>query len=274
MASVGRFGPYVKHGSEFRSLEADDDVYAIGLERALALLAAPKQSRRRQSAARTVLRELGRARGQRRGGEAARGSLRAVRDRRRRRTRRCRRAPTRRRSACARRSNCWRARAAAGAEEEAGPARAAGGGSARRSAAAERRRTQPARRQAGRSAKQRPRHIGMHRCRRRSAAAAHDSRARRRPRGCEAAWQAASRGVPVTLHEMRPVRATEVHQTDRLAELVCSNSLRSDKLDNAVGLLKEEMRRLGFARHADRRRGARAGRARRWRSIASGSPSG
>ena len=44
---------------------------------------------------------------------------------------------------------------------------------------------------------------------------------------------------------MRPVRATAVHKTDRLAELVCSNSLRGDKLDNAVGLLKEEMRRLG-----------------------------
>jgi methylenetetrahydrofolate--tRNA-(uracil-5-)-methyltransferase len=63
--------------------------------------------------------------------------------------------------------------------------------------------------------------------------------------GCEAAWQAAGEGVPVTLHEMRPVRATAVHKTDRLAELVCSNSLRGDKLDNAVGLLKEEMRRLG-----------------------------
>jgi methylenetetrahydrofolate--tRNA-(uracil-5-)-methyltransferase len=63
--------------------------------------------------------------------------------------------------------------------------------------------------------------------------------------GCEAAWQAASLGVPVTLHEMRPVRPTAVHKTDRLAELVCSNSLRGDKLDNAVGLLKEEMRRLG-----------------------------
>src|SRR5512133_2602865 len=63
--------------------------------------------------------------------------------------------------------------------------------------------------------------------------------------GSEAAWQAASRGVPAVIHEMRPVRATEVHHTDRLAELVCSNSLRSDKLDNAVGLLKEEMRRLG-----------------------------
>src|SRR5580692_6133882 len=63
--------------------------------------------------------------------------------------------------------------------------------------------------------------------------------------GSEAAWQAASRGVPVTLHEMRPVCQTRVHKTDRLAELVCSNSFRGDKLDNAVGLLKEEMRRLG-----------------------------
>ncbi len=62
--------------------------------------------------------------------------------------------------------------------------------------------------------------------------------------GCEAAWQAAARGVPVTIHEMRPLRPTEVHKTDRLAELVCSNSFRGDKLDNAVGLLKEEMRRL------------------------------
>ncbi|MEO5896461.1 MAG: methylenetetrahydrofolate--tRNA-(uracil(54)-C(5))-methyltransferase (FADH(2)-oxidizing) TrmFO [Vicinamibacterales bacterium] len=63
--------------------------------------------------------------------------------------------------------------------------------------------------------------------------------------GSEAAWQAASLGVPVTLFEMRPVRPTDVHKTDRLAELVCSNSFRGDKLDNAVGLLKEEMRRLG-----------------------------
>src|SRR5437868_7618466 len=63
--------------------------------------------------------------------------------------------------------------------------------------------------------------------------------------GSEAAWQAATLGVRVVLHEMRPIRPTEVHKTDRLAELVCSNSLRGDKLDNAVGLLKEEMRRLG-----------------------------
>jgi methylenetetrahydrofolate--tRNA-(uracil-5-)-methyltransferase len=63
--------------------------------------------------------------------------------------------------------------------------------------------------------------------------------------GVEAAWQAAALGVPATIHEMRPVRPTAVHKTDRLAELVCSNSFRGDKLDNAVGLLKEEMRRLG-----------------------------
>ena len=63
--------------------------------------------------------------------------------------------------------------------------------------------------------------------------------------GSEAAWQAASLGVPVVIHEMRPVRNTDVHKTDQLAELVCSNSFRGDKLDNAVGLLKEEMRRLG-----------------------------
>jgi methylenetetrahydrofolate--tRNA-(uracil-5-)-methyltransferase len=74
--------------------------------------------------------------------------------------------------------------------------------------------------------------------------------------GSEAAWQAANAGVPVVLHEMRPVRPTAVHKTDHLAELVCSNSLRGDKLDNAVGLLKEEMRRLGslVMQAADRHR--------------------
>jgi methylenetetrahydrofolate--tRNA-(uracil-5-)-methyltransferase len=63
--------------------------------------------------------------------------------------------------------------------------------------------------------------------------------------GCEAAWQAARVGVRVVIHEMRPERPTAVHRTGDLAELVCSNSFRGDKLDNAVGLLKEEMRRLG-----------------------------
>ncbi|GIQ68655.1 methylenetetrahydrofolate--tRNA-(uracil-5-)-methyltransferase TrmFO [Xylanibacillus composti] len=62
--------------------------------------------------------------------------------------------------------------------------------------------------------------------------------------GSEAAWQIASAGVPVTLYEMRPVRKTPAHHTERFAELVCSNSLRANGLTNAVGVLKEEMRRL------------------------------
>jgi len=63
--------------------------------------------------------------------------------------------------------------------------------------------------------------------------------------GSEAAWQVAKAGVPVVLHEMRPVRGTDAHQTDRLAELVCSNSFRADDwAGNAVGLLHAEMRRL------------------------------
>ncbi|MEZ5970139.1 MAG: methylenetetrahydrofolate--tRNA-(uracil(54)-C(5))-methyltransferase (FADH(2)-oxidizing) TrmFO [Hyphomonas sp.] len=62
--------------------------------------------------------------------------------------------------------------------------------------------------------------------------------------GSEAAWQAANAGVPVILHEMRGVKGTEAHQTDKLAELVCSNSFRSDDhTTNAVGVLHEEMRR-------------------------------
>jgi len=64
--------------------------------------------------------------------------------------------------------------------------------------------------------------------------------------GSEAAWQVASAGIPVVLHEMRPHRMTEAHRTDGLAELVCSNSFRSDDAaNNAVGLLHAEMRRLG-----------------------------
>ncbi|HEY3950609.1 methylenetetrahydrofolate--tRNA-(uracil(54)-C(5))-methyltransferase (FADH(2)-oxidizing) TrmFO [Phenylobacterium sp.] len=63
--------------------------------------------------------------------------------------------------------------------------------------------------------------------------------------GSEAAWQIAQAGAPVVLHEMRPVRGTDAHQTDRLAELVCSNSFRADDwTGNAVGLLHAEMRRL------------------------------
>ncbi len=64
--------------------------------------------------------------------------------------------------------------------------------------------------------------------------------------GSEASWQLATRGIPVVLHEMRPVRGTEAHLTDGLAELVCSNSFRSDDPQgNAVGVLHAEMRRAG-----------------------------
>ena len=63
--------------------------------------------------------------------------------------------------------------------------------------------------------------------------------------GTEAAWQLAQRGIEVTLIEMKPLKKSPAHHADTFAELVCSNSLRGDKIENAVGLLKEEMRRLG-----------------------------
>jgi len=63
--------------------------------------------------------------------------------------------------------------------------------------------------------------------------------------GSEAAWQMAKRGIKVKLYEMRPNKMTPAHTTDKFAELVCSNSLRSDRIENAVGLLKKEMRKLG-----------------------------
>ncbi len=63
--------------------------------------------------------------------------------------------------------------------------------------------------------------------------------------GTEAAWQLAQRGIPVELYEMKPYVKSPAHHTDTFAELVCSNSLRGDKIENAVGLLKEELRRLG-----------------------------
>ena len=63
--------------------------------------------------------------------------------------------------------------------------------------------------------------------------------------GCEAAWQLAQRGIPVNLYEMKPGKKSPAHHLDTMAELVCSNSLRSDRLTNAVGLLKAEMRLLG-----------------------------
>src|SRR5438094_8098607 len=63
--------------------------------------------------------------------------------------------------------------------------------------------------------------------------------------GSEAAWQIARLGARVRLYEMRPVRKTPAHRTDRLAEIVCSNSLKSDQPYNASSLLKAELRRLG-----------------------------
>lgn len=63
--------------------------------------------------------------------------------------------------------------------------------------------------------------------------------------GCEAAWQIAAQGVPVVLYEMKPQKYTPAHHNPDFAELICSNSLRADRLENAVGLLKEEMRHLG-----------------------------
>ena len=63
--------------------------------------------------------------------------------------------------------------------------------------------------------------------------------------GSEAAWQLAKRGIEVDLYEMRPKKLTPAHETGGFAELVCTNSMRSNQLSNAVGLLKEEMRRMG-----------------------------
>ena len=79
--------------------------------------------------------------------------------------------------------------------------------------------------------------------------------------GCEAAWQLAKRGIPVRLHEMKPEKMTPAHHSPLFGELVCSNSLRSDQLENAVGLLKEELRRLDslILRCADEHRVAAGG---------------
>ena len=63
--------------------------------------------------------------------------------------------------------------------------------------------------------------------------------------GCEAAWQIAQAGLPVTLYEMKPAKHTPAHHADTFAELVCSNSLKASRLDSAPGMLKAEMERLG-----------------------------
>ena len=63
--------------------------------------------------------------------------------------------------------------------------------------------------------------------------------------GCEAAWQLARRGIPVTLFEMKPQKFSPAHHSQGFAELICSNSLKAARVDSAAGLLKEEMRRFG-----------------------------
>ena len=243
VAGLGRFGPYVKHGDDYRSLEATDDLFTVDLERALALLAAPKRSARQ--AAKRVIRKI-EVPGRRRGAAGARRPVRPVRDR-----RRAQRVDPEGHGsgdALAR----GRARAARSAARRAAVA-------ATRPARPRRRPRAPAQpaatwrtpfRVAGDRAQQSQGEAGQKQSRgSRDGPQARELMAVRIVggglAGSEAAWQAASRGVPVTLYEMRPVRPTAVHKTDRLAELVCSNSFRGDKLDNAVGLLKEEMRRLG-----------------------------
>ena len=224
--NFGRFGPYVKHGDEFRSLESDEDVFSISFDAALALLRAPKQSRRRQAAQKKVLRELTKD------GTALRvlaGRYGPVRHRwHDQRVDSARNQPgigyvSSRRLSCSRRGRT--------------PLRRQRRGTSRR-------RTATGPRGDSREARQSGRHSGD---RGLIVAAGHGMIhiVGGGLAGSEAAWQAASLGVRVVLHEMRPVRPTAVHKTDRLAELVCSNSFRGDKLDNAVGLLKEEMRRLG-----------------------------
>ena len=89
--------------------------------------------------------------------------------------------------------------------------------------------------------------------------------------GSEAAWQLARRGVSVTLREMKPAKMTPAHHTEWFGELVCSNSLRSDQLENAVGLLKEELRRMdSLILTAPTPTGWRRGAP--WRWTATGSP--
>ena len=248
VAGLGRFGPYIKHGDDYRSLEADDDLFTVDLAGARAARGAEEQGRR-QAAAKRVIRQIEATDGGaplqvlegRYGPYVTDGDDERL-------------DSARRRSgdAVAR----GRARAARGAAQAAPTS-----GRRRRAAPA---RTRRRRRAAAHAAIGGPASATRSRAKRKAAAAKPPTasplgQARELMRvtivggglaGCEAAWQAASRGVPVTLYEMRPVRPTAVHKTDRLAELVCSNSFRGDKLDNAVGLLKEEMRRPRIARDA------------------------
>ena len=221
VANFGPYSPYVKHNTDFRSLDSEAAVFEVTLDQAVELFRQPKQSRR-QSVSRTVLNALGARPGTEKADAGAVGPLRSLRHRR------------------------DDARVAAEERRPGEDHDRRGGGTAQGAgsdgAAAEEGRPQGRRRRAASSRPQerasQGRLIG-------------DSM---EPvvqivgaglAGSEAAWQVASRGVRVVLHEMRPEKPTAVHKTAGCAELVCSNSFRGDKLDNAVGLLKEEMRRLG-----------------------------
>ena len=231
VAGQGRFGPYVKHGDEFRSLEDSDDVFTIGLPRALELLAAPKKSRGRRTATRTVLKEVGpHPRGGatinllagRYGPYVTDGTTNAS-------------LP---KSMAPEQVTLEQAvellAAREGAPKKGRAVKRAAGGARKTT----RKRATTVRVVVGGGRRSRTR---LHR--------------RRRPAWFESSavdwpgpkrhgrWPAAACRSRCT--RCARVRPTEVHKTDRLAELVCSNSFRGDKLDNAVGLLKEEMRRLG-----------------------------
>ena len=220
VTNFGRFGPYVKHGDEFRSLESDDQVFDIVVS-----------MRRWRCSARRSSRAAGRRRSRRRAARAEApkadvtlklldgrygpyvtdGTTNASMpkgtnpdD-----------ADARRQARCSRRGASGAA-AAAGPREQAraGRAHAGGGADAASDGNANASIGQVAVRHERRLAGERRQYL----CRRIRIIGGGLA-------GSEAAWQAAARGVPVTLHEMRPVRPTAVHKTDRLAELVCSNSL-------------------------------------------------
>ena len=250
VAGLGRFGPYIKHGDDYRSLEATDDLFTVDVERALALLAAPKRSARQ--AAKRVIRTIEVPDGGNalqvlegrygpyvtdgelnasipKGSDPATLSLdeaRALLEARR------GAPPSQRRG---RRASGGPARGRRHAARTGDEAVAAGSGQGQVEGQSQDQTQVPGPAEGRGSKVDGPQAGELMGVRIVGGGLA----------GSEAAWQAASRGVRVTLYEMRPVRPTAVHKTDRLAELVCSNSFRGDKLDNAVGLLKEEMRRLG-----------------------------
>ena len=250
VAGLGRFGPYVKHGDDFRSLERDDDLFTVDLD-ARARAARGAEAVRRGRRAKRVIRKIevtdGGAALQvlegRYGPYVTDGETNAsipkgtdpgdaV--------ARARRARCSRRAAARRRAEPRRGRArrrAVAAARRAPPAKAvarSAGASSEGQVKAKARRKTPPKRSGSESA--RPQDA-------RADGRSHHRRRPRRSRGRLAGGLARRAGRRCT--RCGRSRPTAVHKTDRLAELVCSNSFRGDKLDNAVGLLKEEMRRLG-----------------------------